>query len=170
MPSHTTSVASRSPLALVRLDRAREQSAVAVVEALDDCPASEVSRVLRCSPDLVRRWGRGQGSPTLAQVLASPDRFALRLLAAAGRVYEPPAEVVEVSPRERLLMLLTALGALLGATPHGLDSLEQYGDEELDQRDAALVQIEEQTRRERDAIRRVREARNARAEENKGAR
>ena len=35
---------------------------------------------------------------------------------------------------------------------------------------AALVEIEEQTRRERDAIRRVREARSARADETKGAR
>lgn len=158
MKIHTPNLLPAPALALVPADVRHERSARACREALALCPAGVVAHRLRCHEDLVRRWARGQGSPTLTQVLASPERFALSLLAAAGRVYAPPVEVVEVPPAERLRLLTIALAALLGST--GLrDVLEQYSDEELAERDRRYAEIESQAARERAAIRRVREAR-----------
>jgi len=169
--THTRKFGPTPALALARVDAAREQSALIVVEALDSCPASEVSRVLRCSPDLVRRWGRGQGSPTVAQVMASPERFARSLLAAAGRVYAPPpVEVVEVPVAESLGLLLSALGALIAATPGGVDDLAEYTDEELTRRDESLKEVEREAGAQREAIRRVREARAEQPREEKAPR
>lgn len=158
MSQHSKNLVPVPTLALVAADQARERSAEAVRAALSACPAGVVAHRLRCSEDLVRRWGRGQGSPSLAQILGAPERFALRLLAAAGEVYLPQVAVCEVPPRERLWLLAAALGALIAATPRGIDSLEQFDDQELAERDRQLADIEEHARRERAAIARVREA------------
>lgn len=158
MSQHNSKLHPVPSLALAPVEVARERSAVAVRSALSACPAGVVAHRLHCSEDLVRRWGRGQGSPSLAQILGAPERFALRLLAAAGEVYVPPSTVCEVPPRERLWLLAAALGALIAATPHGVTSLEQFDDQELAERDRQLADIEEHARRERAAIARVREA------------
>lgn len=117
MSQHSPKLHPVPSLALAPVEIARERSAVAVRSALAACPAGVVAHRLRCSEDLVRRWGRGQGSPSLAQILQAPERFALRLIAAAGEVYLPPVAVCEVPPRERLWLLAAALGALIAATP-----------------------------------------------------
>lgn len=164
MKSHTPIFAPLPALALASVDVRHERSARACREALALCSAGVVAHRLRCHEDLVRRWARGQGSPTLTQVLAAPERFVLALLAAAGRVYSPPVEVVEVPPAERLRLILVTLAALLASTGHR-DQLDQYSDEELAERDRQYADIESQAARERLAIRRVRESRQAPAED-----
>lgn len=148
----------------------REKSASAVALALGVCPAGIVASRLGLTQTRVRQWTYPDGgSPRLDQILASPERFAVRLLAAAGQVYAPACEVIEVPPRERLWLLTSALGALLATTPRGLDSLDQYSDDELTRRDRSLADIEEQVQRERQAIARVRMARTHAPREDKGA-
>ena len=111
MNSHTTSLALIETEALTPADK----SARVVSVALETCPAAVVARRLGCTPDRVRQWTRpGQGSPRLAQVFASPERFALRLLALAGGVYA--SEVVEAPVRERLWCCTVALGRCLSLT------------------------------------------------------
>lgn len=160
MSDHALKIVPLQAPALALVDVRHERSARACREALTLCPAGLVAHRLRCSEDLVRRWGRGQGSPTLSQVLASPERFALALLAAAGRVYEPPVAVVEVSPAGRLRALLVVVGALCASTPTD-KALEEYTDEELDERDRQYAEVELTAQRERAAIRRVKAAKAA---------
>lgn len=124
MNSHTTSLALIETEALTPADK----SARVVSVALETCPAAVVARRLGCSTDLVTGWGRGKSSPSLAQVFASPERFALRLLALAGGVYA--SEVVEAPVRERLWCCTVALGRCLSLTA-GRD-LEQMSREELE--------------------------------------
>lgn len=124
MNSHTTSLALIETEALTPADK----SARVVSVALETCPAAVVARRLGCSTDLVTGWGRGKSSPSLAQVFASPERFALRLLALAGGVYA--SEVVEAPVRERLWCCTVALGRCLSLTA-GRD-LEQMTSEELE--------------------------------------
>lgn len=110
MNSHTTS------LALIETDTTpADKSARVVSVALESCSAAVVARRLGCTPDRVRQWTRpGQGSPRLDRVFASPERFALRLLALAGQVYA--GEVVEAPVRERLWCCTVALGRCLSLT------------------------------------------------------
>lgn len=124
MNSHTTSLALIETEALTPADK----SARVVSVALETCPAAVVARRLGCSTDLVTGWGRGKSSPRLDQVFASPERFALRLLALAGGVYA--SEVVEAPVRERLWCCTVALGRCLSLTA-GRD-LEQMSREELE--------------------------------------
>lgn len=125
MNSHTTSLALIETEALTPADK----SARVVSVALETCPAAVVARRLGCTPDRVRQWTRpGQGSPSLAQVFASPERFALRLLALAGGVYA--SEVVEAPVRERLWCCTVALGRCLSLTAGR--ELEQMSREELE--------------------------------------
>ena len=130
MPIHNTSLALVQTPALGPLDK----SASLVAITLGDCSAELVSRRLGCSSELVRRWGRGQGSPRLDQILGSPERFARRLLARAGELYLPAP--VEVPLRERLWLVMAAIGAI-SAELSGLP------------RDAELDQVQERARLQR---------------------
>lgn len=166
MKNHSPNVELAQVSALAIVDPRHERSARVVREALTVCPASVVARRLDCHEDNVRRWGRGQGSPTMSQVMASPERFALALLAAAGRVYEPPVEVVEISVGEMIEMLTRALAAVVSSLPKGVNDLSKLTDEQLDQADEKLAALEDEARRKRAAIRRVQDAR----KNNKGGR
>ncbi len=130
MTIHTATLALVQTPALGPLDK----SASLVSLTLGDCSAELVSRRLGCSAELVRRWGRGQGSPRLDQILGSPERFARRLLARAGELYLPaPAEV---PLRERLWLVMAAIGAI-SAELSGLP------------RDAELDAVQERARLQR---------------------
>ena len=142
MIDHTRNLALVTSTAL----SPREKSASAVALALGVCPAGIVASRLELTQTRVRQWTYPDGgSPRLDQILASPERFAV------------------------LWLLTSALGALLATTPRGLDSLDQYSDDELTRRDRSLADIEEQVQRERQAIARVRMARTHAPREDKGA-
>lgn len=121
MRTHALKLAPAPALALAVREDPASRSARAVSLALDVCSPRLVASSLGCSDDLVRRWGRGQGSPSLVQVFGSPERFGRRLLAAAGETYRAP-EVCEVNLRERLWLISVNLGKLmLAARPERLD-------------------------------------------------
>ena len=128
MKPHTTSLALVAVPASAARPSAAETAARVCGLALDSYPPRLVAQRLGCSTDLVTGWGRGKSSPSLAQVFASPERFALRLLALAGGVYA--SEVVEAPVRERLWCCTVALGRCLSLTA-GRD-LEQMTSEELE--------------------------------------
>lgn len=161
MTTHTTSIVPVPQLALSRIELAHERSARVCHLALTDCPADIVARRVDRSADLVRRWGRGQGSPTLTQILASPERFALRLLALAGESVAP-STVIEVSPWERLRLAMSTLGALLAETPRDVDELTKLTPEQLREADRRWAALEQQARDARKSI--------ARALDDKGGR
>lgn len=121
MRTHALKLTPAPALALAVREDPASRSARVVSLALDVCPPRLVASALGCSDDLVRRWGRGQGSPSLLQVFGGPERFGRRLLAAAGETYQA-AEVCEVNLRERLWLLSVGLGRLLVvARPERID-------------------------------------------------
>jgi hypothetical protein len=124
--NHSTKFIPVPALALARHADPVSVSGVICALALAGCAPRHVATSLDRSEDLVRRWGRGQGSPSLAQILQAPARFGLRLLALAGQVLE--GEVIEVPATERLRCLMVALGSLLATSQRPLD---QHSDEEL---------------------------------------
>ena len=165
MIDHTRNLALVTSTAL----SPREKSASAVALALGVCPAGIVASRLELTQTRVRQWTYPDGgSPRLDQILASPERFAVRLLAAAGQVYAPACEVIEVPPRERLWLLTSALGALLAtARPwRPQDGLEDRSDAEIQEMVTNAEKVEEEARRIKEAGLRVLLDRR----ENKGAR
>lgn len=83
MKPHTTSLALVAVPASAARPSAAETAARVCGLALDSYPPRLVAQRLGCSTDLVTGWGRSKSSPSLVQVFASPERFALRLLALA---------------------------------------------------------------------------------------
>lgn len=170
MTIHTTFVAPDLSLALAPRGEPTRVSATLCALALGACAPRLVARRLARSEDLVRRWGRGEGSPSLVQILGAPETFGRRLAADLGLLYRPAAVVVEVPPRERLLLCSVALGRLLASTPRGLDSLDQLTDQELEQQVADWQAVVDEAQRGRDAAARVLAARESQRQADKGVR
>lgn len=120
-----------------------------------------VARVLDRSEDLIRRWGRGQGSPSLVQILQAPERFGRRLLAGLDVVYA--GEVGEVPLRERAWSCAAALGRLLAMARS--DELTHHTDEELEEMARHARQVAEEAQRIERAALRVLQARRAQQRE-----
>lgn len=169
MPIHTTILTPFPALALAPRREPARASATLCVLALTACPARHVAPRIDRSEDLVRRWGRGEGSPSLVQILQAPESFGRRLATGLG-VLLAPTEVVEVPPRERLYLCSVSLGRLLASTPRGLDSLEQLSDQELEQQVRDWQAHVDEAQRGRDAVLRVIQAREARRQADKGVR
>lgn len=154
MPNHTATLALVQPVALAAHQAPASHAAVLCAAALDACPAEVVARRLDRSADLIRRWGRGQGSPSLVQILQAPERFARRLLVGLGAVYA--GEVLEVPLRERAWSCAAALGRLL-AMAHG--ELQEHTDAELEEMARTARQVAEEAQRVATAAERVLQAR-----------
>lgn len=161
MHNHTATLALVQPVALAAHQAPASHAAVLCAAALDACPAEVVARRLDRSADLIRRWGRGQGSPSLVQILQAPERFARRLLVGLGAVYA--GEVIEVPLRERAWSCAAALGRLL-AMAHS-DQLQGHTDAELEEMARTSRQVAEEAQRIADAAERVLQARRAAARE-----
>lgn len=170
MINHSPFVAPSPSLALVRREAPARAAATLCALAFDDCAPRLVARGVHRSEDLVRRWGRGEGSPSLVQLLQAPERFGRRLAADLGALYAPAVEVGEVPPRERLWLASKALGRLLATTPQTLDSLDQLSDDELRQQLRDWQTFVDESERGRDAVARVLREREAQRQQDKGVR
>ena len=156
MKPHTTSLALVAVPASAARPSAAEDAAAICGLALESYPPRLVARTLGCSADLVTGWGRGKSSPSLVQILASPQGFRLRLLALAGKV-GTPAELAPVPVRERLWLVMAACGALMATvkTWRSSDGLEDRSDAEIRDLVDNASKVEEEARKIREAGLRV---------------
>jgi len=153
---HNTNLALVPAAASVARPTPQETAAVLCSLALDACPARFVARPLGRSADVITGWGRGKSSPSLVQILASPAGFRLRLLALAGKV-GTPAELVAVPLRERLWLVMAAVGALMATVKlwRQQDGLEDRSDAEIRNLVENASKVEEEARKIREAGLRV---------------
>lgn len=147
MKEHSTNLALQLVPASAPPKRGAEMSAVLCRLALAG-QATAVARKLGRSEDLVRGWARGDSSPSLAQILDAPQAFAMRLVAATGRLYAPPFVALPI--RDRLWLCGVALGHCY--TTLGNRDLREMGEDDLKQLERSAESLAQEVDRIRHDI------------------